>query len=81
MEVGIIFYMCVRAKLLQWCPVFETLLTVPGDYQGQNTGVRCHVIPQGDFPTQGSNSGLSCLSCIVGGFFTTSTSWEAQYLI
>ena len=29
-----------------------------GDSPGKNTGVGCHALPQGIFPTQGSNPGL-----------------------
>ena len=32
--------------------------SVHGDSPGKNTGVSCHVLLQGIFPTQGSNSGL-----------------------
>ena len=32
--------------------------SVNGDSPGENTGVGCHVLLQGIFPTQGSNSGL-----------------------
>ena len=31
---------------------------VRGDFPGQNTGVGCHALLQGIFPTQGLNSGL-----------------------
>ena len=31
---------------------------VHGDFPGQNTGVGCHALLQGIFPTQGLNSGL-----------------------
>ena len=30
----------------------------PWDFQGKNTGVGCHLLFQGIFPTQGSNPGL-----------------------
>ena len=33
--------------------------SVRGDSPGQNTGVGCHALLQGIFPTQGSNPGLS----------------------
>ena len=33
--------------------------SVHGDAPGKNTGVSCHALLQGIFPTQGSNSGLS----------------------
>ena len=32
--------------------------SVPGDSPGKNTGVGCHVLLEGIFPTQGWNSGL-----------------------
>ena len=46
---------------------------------GKNTGVGCHAILQGLFPTQGSRTSLLCLvSCIEGGLFTHWAIWEAQ---
>ena len=36
-----------------------TRLPCPWDSPGKNTGVGCHVLLQGIFPTQGSNPGLS----------------------
>ena len=35
--------------------------SVPGDFPGKNTGVGCHGLLQGIFPTQGSNPGLLSL--------------------
>ena len=35
--------------------------SVHGDSPGKNTGVGCHALLQGIFPTQGSNPGLLCL--------------------
>jgi len=35
-----------------------TKLLHPRDFQGKNTGVGCHFLLQGIFPTQGSNPGL-----------------------
>ena len=35
--------------------------SVHGDFPGQNTGVGCHALLQGIFPTQGSNLRLLCL--------------------
>ena len=51
----------------------------PWDSPGQNTGVGCHALPQGIFPTQGLISLLCLLSdfgdrrvlCIAGRFITT----------
>ena len=55
--------LCVRAKLLQLCPTLcdptdyssPTRLLYPWDSPGKNTGVGCHALVQGIFPTQGSN--------------------------
>ena len=37
------------------------LLLCPWDFPGKNTGVGCHFLLQGIFPTQGSNLCLLCL--------------------
>ena len=48
-----------------------TRLLCPGDVLGKNTGVSCHVLLQGIFPTQGSNPHLLYLLHWPVGFFTT----------
>ena len=47
----------------------------PRDSPGKHTGVDCHALLQGIFPTQGSNPHLLCL-LHWQGFFTTSATWE-----
>ena len=42
-----------------------TRLLCPWDFPGKNTGVGCHFLLQGIFPTQGSNPCLH-VSCIAG---------------
>ena len=49
--------------------------SVHGDSPGKNTGVVCHALLQGIFPTQGSNP---CLLHWQAGPFTTSATWESQ---
>ena len=61
---------CTHAKSLQSCPTLcdpmdkqPTRLLCPWDSLGKSTGVRstgvgCHFLLQGIFPTQGSNLGL-----------------------
>ena len=51
--------------LAQSCPTLcnpvnnsPPVSSVHGDSPGKNTGVGCHALLQGIFPTQGSNSGL-----------------------
>ena len=51
-----------------------TKLLCPWDFPGKNTGVDCHFLLQGIFPTQGSNQ-VFCGSCIACGFFTTLSHW------
>ena len=49
----------------------------PWDSPSKNTGVGCHALLQGIFPTQGSN--LNLLSpALAGGFFTTESSVRPQ---
>ena len=56
----------VKVKLLSRAQLFATPWIVactkllrPWDFQGKSTGVGCHFLLQGIFPTQGSNPGLS----------------------
>ena len=46
-----------------------TRLLCPWNFPGKNTGVGCHFLLQGIFPTRGQTQD-SCISC-KGGFFTT----------
>ena len=61
---------CLIAQLcLTLCSPMDYSLpgsSVLGDSPGKNTGVGCHVLLQGIFPTQGLNQ----VSCIAGGFLT-----------
>ena len=59
---------------------FWERLLCPWDSPGKNTGVGCHYLPQGIFPTRGSNLCLLTSSALAGGFFTTSITWEAGLL-
>ena len=45
----------VLCKPMDWTPPGSS---VQGDSLGKNTGVGCHALLQGIFPTQGSNPGL-----------------------
>ena len=56
----------VKVKLLSRVRLFATPWTVArpgssghGDFPGKNTGVGCHFLLQGIFPTQGSNPVLT----------------------
>ena len=49
--------------------------SVHGDSPGKSTGMGCHALLQGTFPTQG----LSLMSLALAvGFFTTSATWEVR---
>ena len=54
-------------------------LLCPWDSTGKNTGMCCCVLLQGIFLTQGSNPHFFMSLALAGGFFTTSTTWEAQH--
>ena len=66
--------------------VFATPRTVsrqaplPWDSPGKNSGVACHVLLQGIFPTQGSNLHLISPT-LADRFFTTSATWEAPSMV
>ena len=60
--------MCVHVKLLLSCPTLCNPVdcslpgsSVHGNSPDKNTGVGCHALLQGIFPTQGSNPHLVCL--------------------
>ena len=65
------FSLCLVAQLrLTLCNPMDCSppgSSVYGNSPGKNTGVGFHVLLQGIFPNQGSNSGLFC---IAGRFFT-----------
>ena len=47
----------------------------PWDSLSKDTGVGCHALPEGIFPTQGS----LVSPALTGGLFTTNTTWEAFF--
>ena len=49
----------------------------PWDSPGKNTGVGCHALLQGIFPTQGSHPASLTFPALAGRCFTTSDTWEA----
>ena len=57
-------FMCV-SSIIQSCPALQLYelqlarLLCPQNFPVKNTGVTCHLFPQGIFPTQGSNPSLS----------------------
>ena len=53
-------------------------LLCPWDSPDKNTGVDGHALLQGIFPAQRLNMHHLCLLAWADGFFTTSTTWEAQ---
>ena len=54
--------------------------SIHGDSPGENTGVGCRALLQGIFLTQGWYSVSLMSPAVGGGFFTTSATWEAQYM-
>ena len=50
--------------------VSPTRLLCPWDFPAKNTGVGCHFLLQGIFPTQDWTC-ISCVSCIASRFFTS----------
>ena len=50
------------------------------DSPGKKTGVASHMLLQGIFPTQGLNPCFLLSPVLAGGFFTTSTTWEVQWV-
>ena len=53
-------FSCVQLFATPWTVACQAPLST-GDSPGKNTGVGCHALLQGSFPTQGSNLHLLCL--------------------
>ena len=89
--VCVLNIMCMHIKSLQSCPTLSDPMnhslpgSCPWDSLGKDTGVGCHMLLQGIFPTQGSNPRLFMSSVLAGVFFTTGTTcsiWVSScYLI
>ena len=50
------------------------------DFPGKNTGVGCHFLLQGIFPTQGSNLCSFMFPALAGRFFTTEPPGKPYYI-
>ena len=57
-----------------------TRLLSPWDFLGKNTGVGCHFLLQGIFPTRDQTC-LYYVSCTGSRFFATSATWEAPFYV
>ena len=64
--LNMVSFMCSEVQLLSCARLFSTPWIVactkllgPWDFRGKSTGVGCHFLLQGIFPTQGLNPGLS----------------------
>ena len=80
LEIKTHMYMLSHFSHFQLCGTLWTVACqAPSswDSPGKNTGVGCHVLFQGIFPTQRLNPHLLCLLHWQVGSFTTSTTWEA----
>ena len=67
----------VQVCVTLWTVAHQAPLSM--EFPGKNTGVGCHALLQGIFPTQGLNPHPMSLT-LAGRFFTTSTTWEAHLL-
>ena len=61
---------------LQPCGFQPSRLLCPRDFLGKITGVGCHALLQGFFPTQESNLSLIMSSTLAGGFFIPRVTWK-----
>ena len=84
--VGRMFYI-LCAKSLRRVQLFLTPWTVARQaplsmgFSSKNTGVGCHALLQGVFPTQGWNPRSLTSPALTGRFSTSSATWEAPFYI
>ena len=76
---------CRMCSVTQMCPTLlqthelqPTRLLCPWDFPGKNTGVGCHALLQGIFPTQGLNPHLES-PALAGEFLNHCANQEVQY--
>ena len=69
----------VRLFAIPWTVARQAPLSM--DSPGKNTGVGCHFPAPGDLPDPGIKPTSLPSPGLAGGFFTTSTTWEAQELL
>ena len=75
---------CVSVHVLDWMQLFATpwavapRLLCPWDFPGKNTGVSCHFLLQGIFPTQDQIL-ISCVSFTGGWILYHCTTWKPMY--
>ena len=74
LSVSVCMKVKVKALVAQSCWIIWDSMVWPWDFPGKNTGVGCHSLLQGIFPTQGSNLGL----LHVGRFFAVWANREAH---
>ena len=69
-EEAVLYHVLSRVPLFvtPWTVACQVPLSM--EFSSKDTGVDCHFLFKGIFPTQGSNPCLICVSCIAGGFFT-----------
>ena len=73
-------------SVTQSCPTLQPFglqparLLCPWDSQGRNTRVGCHALLQEIFFDPGIEPEFFTSWALASGFFTTNTTWEAQYL-
>ena len=68
----------VVSDSLRPCGLYPARFFPPWDFVGNSTGVGCHFLLQGIFPTQGSNPGLPHCSRIAGRRLTVWATREAH---
>ena len=54
---------------------------IPWNFPSKSVGVGCHFLLQGIFPTQGTATHISCISCIDRWILYHHATWEAHYFV
>ena len=66
---------CIQLFATLWTAAHRVLC--PWDSPGKNTGVGCHTLFQGIFPTR-DQSPVSCITCLGRQVLYTSATWKAH---
>ena len=85
--IWVCLFSIMRAKLLQLCPTLCDTIdsslpgSCPWDSPGNNTGVGCRALLQGNLPNPGIKPTSLSSPALAGRFFSTSATWEALFSI
>ena len=73
-------YVIYNVQFLVYSRAIQLYIICPWNFPGKNTGAGCHFLLW-DLPDPAIEPVSLVSPALAGGFFTTSTTWEAQWMV